>query len=460
MTKALVETHRFFLRELSTDDVTEVYLNWLRDRRTSRFIVTASAIEDLQSLKRYVAEKSAEPTVLFLGIFVKGLATHIGNIKFEPVNEVDGSAMMGILIGDEAWRGRGVAGEVLEACSRWLFEARRIPTMFLGVDRTNAAAVRAYLKAGFRFAKHGSYAAEDPSNPWMTRCYGPHQRLAIGTVQFGMRYGIANEMGQVAPEAVATILRSAWDAGLNTLDTAVGYGDSEQRLGETGIGDWQVISKLPVAPAAGVSRWVRETAEGSISRLKISKLRGLLLHRPQQLLEQEGDALLRALTQLRDEGRVEKIGVSVCDPEELAALSKRFQFDLVQAPFNIVDRRAATSGWLERLRQSGVEIHTRSAFLQGLLLMGSRKRPERFARWQRLWDTWDEWLGERALTPLQACLGYVLSQPEIDRVVVGVDSLGQFREILAAASTQVRDVPEELRSDDRDLINPSAWTVA
>lgn len=284
-------------------------------------------------------------------------------------------------------------------------------------------------------------------------------RLALGTVQFGLRYGIANRSGQVGRDEAAAILDHAWEAGIDTLDTAVAYGESEHRLGEIGVKQWQIISKLPAAPASctNVAAWVQETALGSLERMGVSKLRGLLLHRPDQLLGPRGAALYNALAALKTQGTVEKIGVSVYGPEELDAIWPRFQLDLVQVPYNIIDRRLTMSGWLQRLHQAGIEVHVRSVFLQGLLLVAPASRPNVFNRWQSLWDRWHCWLDEQALVPLAACLGFALSQPGIDRVVVGVDSLKQLQEILVSVEVPAVTPPLTLASGDLDLINPSRW---
>ncbi len=286
-----------------------------------------------------------------------------------------------------------------------------------------------------------------------------NNRLALGTVQFGLPYGIANQVGQVSRDEATTILDHAWATGLDTLDTAIAYGECEQWLGEIGVAQWQVISKLPAIPESctDVAAWVRESVLGSLGRLRISRLRGLLLHRSQQLLGPQGDALYQALVALKDQGKVEKIGVSIYGPDELDALWPHYQLDLVQAPFNIIDRSLATSGWLTRLHQTGTEVHIRSVFLQGLLLMEAARRPATFNRWQPLWQRWHRWLDDQALTPLQACLGFVLSQPEIDRVVVGVDNLKQLQEILAGVKVSAITPPKTLISEDLDLIKPSHW---
>ncbi len=285
------------------------------------------------------------------------------------------------------------------------------------------------------------------------------KRLALGTVQFGLPYGVANRRGQVSLDEARAILKHAEAAGLDTLDTAVAYGNSEQRLGEIGVPQWKVVSKLSAIPegCSDVAAWVGASVAASLQHLQVRRLSGLLLHRPEELLGAQGDLLYAALTRLKDDGLVQKIGVSIYDPEELNALCVKFRFDLVQAPFNLLDHRLIDSGWLARLSKQGTEVHVRSVFLQGLLLMRSADRPEKFNRWQSLWDRWQQWLATTKLTPLQACLRHALAQPEIDRVIVGVDSLNQLKEILSANEGVIPEVPAELRANDRDLINPSRW---
>lgn len=285
--------------------------------------------------------------------------------------------------------------------------------------------------------------------------------MALGTAQFGLPYGIANQGGQVSrPEATA-ILDHAWEAGVDTLDTAIAYGDSESRLGEIGVAKWSIISKLPAIPDScdDVADLVQESVKDSLERLRIPKLHGLLLHRAGQLAGPHGDALFRALVAVKESGRVDRIGVSIYGPEELDILWPQFQFDVVQAPFNILDRRLATSGWLARLLNAGTEVHARSVFLQGLLLMDAVKRPPMFAKWQPLWQQWERWLAREALTPLQASLGFVLSQPEFNRVIVGVESLQQLREVLACAAVPGVLPPSDLMSEDQNLINPTRWNA-
>jgi aryl-alcohol dehydrogenase-like predicted oxidoreductase len=284
-----------------------------------------------------------------------------------------------------------------------------------------------------------------------------NSRLALGTVQFGMPYGIANRSGQVGAAEAAAILRAARTAGIDTLDTAVAYRDSERRLGEAGTGGWRIVTKLPPLPedCADVSAWARGHVASSLHLLGTDRLYGLLLHRSRDFTGHGGRRLYATLRALRDEGVVDRVGVSVYDPGELAALGE-FELGLVQAPFNVFDRRLLTSGWMQRLQKAGTEIHVRSVFLQGLLLLEPAARPAAFARWSTEFSRWDEWLRSRALPALDACLGFALAHSGIARVVVGVDSRRQLEELIAVPPLATLP-PESLACEDPQLINPSMW---
>lgn len=282
-------------------------------------------------------------------------------------------------------------------------------------------------------------------------------RLALGTVQFGLAYGIANQGGQVSRDDAATILAAARAGGLGTLDTAIAYGDSESCLGAAGVTGWRIVSKLPTLPddCPNIAAWVAAQLAESLGRLGVDSLHGLLLHNPRQLVGPAGNELAGALRKARDNGQVERIGVSIYSPDDLAMIYPVLQPDLVQAPLNLVDRRLVDSGWLSRLADDGAEVHTRSCFLQGLLLMS--KVPARFAPWQALWTRWQQWLASHPGQAAAACLAYPLSHPEVARVVVGVDSLAQLTELLAAEKSFVADDLPDLRTDDEQLIHPSKW---
>lgn len=288
-------------------------------------------------------------------------------------------------------------------------------------------------------------------------------KLALGTVQFGLSYGIANTRGQVSFEEARDILVRAAGAGVEVLDTAIDYGNAESALGAIGVTDWQIVTKLPPVPEDIVdpADWAEAMLRGSLARLGRNRVDGLLLHRAEDLTGPRGAGVAAALSRLKALGLTRATGVSIYSPGVLDQIVPEAPLDIVQAPFNVIDRRVESSGWAARLAEQGVALHTRSAFLQGLLLMPSGQRPAAFARFDALFRLWEGWLAEAGLTPLQGALGYALSRPGIGRVIIGVDSLRQLDEVLAAAATPLpQDPPPELAVMEEALINPSLWSSA
>jgi aryl-alcohol dehydrogenase-like predicted oxidoreductase len=284
-------------------------------------------------------------------------------------------------------------------------------------------------------------------------------KIALGTAQFGLPYGINNQNGALENEEIKKIFELAHQNGVQLLDTAPVYGDAEEKIAKFSEDRFKIITKLP-ARAAGVaysSDWLTETIDASMTRLKTTRLEGILLHKPADLLQKDGDSFFADLQKLKQEGRIGKIGISIYTPSELDTLFQTYHFDIVQAPFNILDRRMIDSGWLKRLAGEGTEVHVRSVFLQGLLLIPSADRPLKFARWASLWEKYDTWLAENGLTPLEACIRYALSFPEINNVIVGIDSLDHLRKILKAADGAYPVIPADLATNDTDLLNPLSW---
>jgi aryl-alcohol dehydrogenase-like predicted oxidoreductase len=285
-------------------------------------------------------------------------------------------------------------------------------------------------------------------------------KLALGSVQFGMPYGVASGYKQASFEDVVTILQSARKSGIHTLDTAINYGDSETILGRVGVNDWDIVSKLPAIPenTSDITAWLNESVNSSLERLNVPSLYAILLHQPEQLLSSQGEALYTSLTALKAQGIVKKIGISIYDVSILDEIEHRFPQDLVQAPFNILDRRIETSGWLDTLYNRNIELHIRSVFLQGLLLMGSFSRPKSFNKWNNIWSNWDEWLRGENITALQACLSHALANDKISKVIVGVDNQKQLIDIINASKDRAIEIPAEFISTDVELIEPSRWS--
>jgi aryl-alcohol dehydrogenase-like predicted oxidoreductase len=278
-------------------------------------------------------------------------------------------------------------------------------------------------------------------------------------VQFGIPYGIANRTGQVSKKEAKKMLDLASSKGIDTIDTAIAYGESEKCLGEVGIEKFKVITKLPAVPngCPDIFRWIESQINASLHRLNQTSIYGVLLHRSEELLGIDGSLIFHALEKLKASGVVQKFGISIYSTVELDLLKDRYSVDIVQAPLNLVDNRLVETGWLKRLKDTGTEVHTRSAFLQGLLLMQHSEMPPKFALWDNLWEEWRRWQLLNSASALQACLAYPLSFPEIDRVVVGADSVEQLVEIVRYSEDTFGLAFPKIGCTDEALVNPSKW---
>jgi aryl-alcohol dehydrogenase-like predicted oxidoreductase len=288
--------------------------------------------------------------------------------------------------------------------------------------------------------------------------------LGLGTAQLGLPYGVSNRDGQPSEAEAAAILRCALAGGVRTIDTAPAYGEAEALLGRllpanTNV---RVVTKTPPLAGEGVSRAdcdaVRRSAERSLERLRRDRLDGLLLHHGAELARPGGGLLARRLTELREEGLAQRLGASVYTREELDAARARLDLDLVQLPLNAFDQRLLRDGTLAELHRAGVEVHVRSAFLQGLLLMEPGELPAGLAAAEAPLRRFDELRRSRELSRIEAALGPLRDLPEVDVVLVGTNSVGELEECLAAMHAGPGPgLEEELAVEDPELIDPRRW---
>lgn len=292
-------------------------------------------------------------------------------------------------------------------------------------------------------------------------------RLALGAVQFGMPYGATNTRGQVPVREVAAILHRAQEAGILLVDTAAGYGTSEEVLGDVlpGFPTIDVVTKLPPFSGSVIGeadiRAVHDTVLRSCDLLGRPALYGLLVHHSDDLSKPGGEAVAELLHRLKQDGIAARVGVSVYDIEDVDRVLKSFLPDIVQMPINLFDQRFVQSGCVERLKKAGIEVHARSIFLQGVLLTNRSLLPRYFAPFAKKFADYSSFLTERGTTPLAACLSFMMEQSGADRVLVGVTSVEELDQILAAL-TQSVTLPTmgHLASNDLALIDPRKWRLA
>ena len=273
-------------------------------------------------------------------------------------------------------------------------------------------------------------------------------KLVLGTVQFGLQYGV-NSAGRPSEEAVKDILEAAAKGGITTLDTSSAYGNSEEILGECTKPEegFKIVSKYPKG-----EKNVGEMFKGSLNRLKVDNLYGYLLHHFE--VYKKNPNVWDEFIALKESGKVQKIGFSLYAPEELQfILDHKSPFDLIQVPFNIFDKKFLP--YMKELHDKGVEIHVRSTFLQGLFFKDRETLPDKLKPMKKYLLQLNEFTKQSGLSISEIALNYNLQNPYIDGVLIGVDNVEQLKTNLSSVKEMPIDIEIEVK--EQELLNPVNW---
>jgi len=294
-------------------------------------------------------------------------------------------------------------------------------------------------------------------------------KLCLGTVQFGLHYGINNKIGKPSRPEVFRMLDEALDKGIRYIDTATAYGDAEEILGEyiasrKGIAGLKVISKLrpnliaeDEPKAAGI---VEREVVSSLRRLNIDALDGYLLHTPANLYNQ---GIIEGLVNCRSKGLINNLGISIYDSQQALDAAASGVVDYIQIPYSVFDQRLNKTDFFKLTRQNNVTVFARSAFLQGLILMDTEEIPVHLAVAKEYLKELDVILRKYSISRLAAALWFSLNNPDLDYIVFGVDNFDQLTEdlILAEKIVDFEECYQELYNHflnvEQSIVIPSLW---
>ncbi|MEQ8189547.1 MAG: aldo/keto reductase [Candidatus Eremiobacterota bacterium] len=283
-------------------------------------------------------------------------------------------------------------------------------------------------------------------------------KLVLGTVQFGLNYGINNFRGALPEKEVFEILKWASQHDINTLDTSYAYGESECVIGryiKKNEAYFKIISKLP----RHTFKDSHEVLKNSLNNLNIHSLYGYLIHHFDFFLEKP--QVWEEINQIKADGKIEKIGFSLYYPAELEyLLEKNISFDILQIPYSIFDQRF--SSYFFKLKEMNVEIYVRSVFLQGLIFKELKKLSQRFFKIKPNLDIINRLSFELNIPVSAIYLNFAMLNPSIDGVVIGVDSKEHLIENIVNIKemkkiNQIYDTLKELREDDENIVLPVNW---
>ncbi len=287
-------------------------------------------------------------------------------------------------------------------------------------------------------------------------------KLSLGTVQFGLNYGIANTQGQPSQEEVDNIIQYVYDNNINCFDTAQAYGNSEEVLGKA-INDKKDIFVISKLKSELFKNDLLENINKSLINLKIDSLYGLLLH-DSELLYSWKDEYRVLVDRLIEENKIKYFGVSIYTNEDFELAIENPSIKFIQIPFNIFDQRAISEEWLKKAKENNKLIFIRSVFLQGLLLMDINKVPENLEIAKKYLHIFESYCEKMKVSKNELALSFVNSVAKESLILFGCDNINQAHENIVSFNNLKeldKNIMENIINDFKDMddkiYNPTKW---
>lgn len=282
-------------------------------------------------------------------------------------------------------------------------------------------------------------------------------KLALGTVQFGIDYGINNSAGIPGNDVIQAIFQYAYEEGISLLDTAPKYGSAEKKIGELGGSRFDIVTKFY---AAAVNGDIEFQLKNSLSAVGMNSIYGYLSHNADELIKDP--SIWEDLINEKNKGKIKKIGYSLYTTNQLETLVRLDLIpDIVQLPYSLLDRKFEP--YFDYLKDKGVEIHTRSAFLQGLYFMNPNSLPVKLAPLSSNLKSLQLICSKNKVSMSYLAMQFVIMNKAVDKVVVGVESLSQLKDNVVQwkmlTDITLVTVGEILSIEvkNKDLLNPVNW---
>ena len=283
-------------------------------------------------------------------------------------------------------------------------------------------------------------------------------KLILGTVQFGLNYGINNTQGKPEKEKVFEILSNAYENGIRYLDTAELYGNAHDLIGEfhnfNPAKKFQIITKFPHDFEESLGRKINTY----LNQLNVETLHAILFHSFDSYLKHKEQ--LRDIVKLKSD-KIKNLGVSVYTNAQMNEVLNDINIDIIQIPFNLFDNLNVKGKLLQKAKAKNKIIHTRSPFLQGLFFMKKDNPNNIRIKLEHELDVINDISLKSSISIGSIALNYCLLQPTIDGVLIGVDSLEQLNENILCSNqnipTKYLDQINNIKIDNVELLNPSMW---
>tara|TARA_B100000900_G_scaffold411973_1_gene432774 strand:- start:34567 stop:35421 length:855 start_codon:yes stop_codon:yes gene_type:complete len=281
-------------------------------------------------------------------------------------------------------------------------------------------------------------------------------KIIIGSAQFGTKYSLNNKKVLKSDEC-EKIFRKCKINKIKFLDTAFDYFEANKILKKLGCKDFNVITKIPKMNFKSTS-YHENKIFNLLNDYNIKQFYAILLHDEKFIFTKDGEKMFNFLKYLKKNNVTKKIGVSVYNFSVLKNIVKNFDIDIVQCPINVFDREFIEKSNINDLKKKKIEIHARSIFLQGLLLLKSKQIPRKFKKYDRYFVEWENYLKKNKISNYLNCINFIKKQLQIDKVIVGVDNVNHLDEFIKNWKKKVFFNDDfNLEIKDKNLLKPYLW---
>lgn len=288
-------------------------------------------------------------------------------------------------------------------------------------------------------------------------------KISLGTVQWGHSYGLTDDSSIVSHAEINSLIELAMKENIYCLDTSQNYGNAEELIGKYVGMKIPSITKMSIQAREVSSNTAENIVKNSINisrnKLNVQTLKGILIHNTDFLYSKYAPKYIDALIKAKNSGLIHKFGFSIYESRDLINVLNLCDPDILQIPLNVFNQEFLTCPMIAKLSYRGCEIHARSIFLQGLLLLKMKSLPDFFKRYQKDLFEWKEFCIQNEISPMEGCISFIKTAKYVDVVILGVNSKKQFQENITAFNQSLRLDYSRFSKRENNLTDPRQWNL-
>jgi aryl-alcohol dehydrogenase-like predicted oxidoreductase/RimJ/RimL family protein N-acetyltransferase len=430
-------TKNYTLKKMTIELANKNYLKWFYDEKIIRYI--DSTPKNLNDLKVYIKKNNKDSNTFFWAIFKN--KKHIGNIKIFEIDFKKKLGRLGILIGEKKYRNIGLGKEVIEGVKKYLLK-KNILHLWLGVEKNNLAAINSYEKSGFfkyKFFKNHIYM----------KCNLFTSKLILGGAQLNSNYGITNFKNNIqSSKETLKIINLSKKQNIFHIDGAESY-ELFRKGNLAYLKNLKIDTKILLKEISSYSALESKIKKKYLD--KNIKIDTLLIHDGDKIMEKSFKKKINILYNLKRNNIVSKVGISIYNFRILKKVISKFNIDVIQIPYNLVDRRIEK--YRKILHAKNILLYARSIFLQGSLL----KKVKQIKELTDIYEKVRKFTKKTKQTNLHACLNFVLNNDLIDKIIVGVRNSEEMNQLINFKLNPKISSIKFSKNEKLFAYNPSKW---